>query len=149
MRRYIILGLTIISLGACATKPVAVYDMGAMSPVTISPGMTRRHVTADQSTMAIYDLKRGAYVPMHQHSSEQLSYVQQGRLRFIAGGRAYDVRRGELIVIPPNVPHSIEALENSIEYDFFAPPRWTWSEDRDEGAVRTESLSGPPGSRLP
>jgi quercetin dioxygenase-like cupin family protein len=148
MRQHILLGLALTSLGACASvQPATVHNIGAMTPERISPGMTRRYVMADQSTMAIYDLRKGARVPVHQHTSEQLSYVQSGRLRFVVGGQIFDLRAGQLIVIAPNAPHSIEALETSVEYDFFTPPRGSWDEDRDEGSA--PDLAGPPGSRRP
>jgi quercetin dioxygenase-like cupin family protein len=42
------------------------------------------------------------------------------------------VSAGELIVLPPNVPHAFEALEPTIDLDFFSPPRADW-ERGDEG----------------
>jgi quercetin dioxygenase-like cupin family protein len=153
MRQYVFLGLATATaaLSACATKPAVVHNIGSMTPERISPGLLRRYITADQSSMAIYDLRRGAKVPVHTHGSEQLSYVQQGRLRFIVGGQSHDLRAGQVIVIPANAPHSIEALENSVEYDFFAPARGDWAKDRDEqdGAGAAQTPTGPPGSRLP
>jgi quercetin dioxygenase-like cupin family protein len=36
------------------------------------------------------------------------------------------VRSGEVLVIPPHVPHSAEALEDTIDLDIFTPPRQDW-----------------------
>ncbi len=157
MRRYVIPGIATavaaVALGACTTasKPAVVHDIGAMKAERISPGLLRRYITAEKSTMAIYDMRKGAKVPVHTHSSEQVSYVQQGRLRFIVGGEAHNLRAGQVIVIPAHAPHSIEALETSIEVDFFAPPRSSWTEDRDEGGADAQDLelTGPPGTRRP
>jgi quercetin dioxygenase-like cupin family protein len=150
MRQYVFLGLASAALSACASyKPAVVHNIGAMTPERISPGLLRRYITADQSSMAIYDLRRGVKVPVHTHGSEQLSYVQQGRLRFIVGGQSHDLRAGQVIVIPANAPHSIEALENSVEYDFFAPARSDWVKDVDEQDSSTRDQTGPPGSRRP
>ena len=152
MRRYILPGLALAALGGCASyEPAVVHDIGAMTPQRISPGLFRRYVNADESNMAIYDLRKGARVPVHEHDSEQVSYVQQGRLRFVVGGEVHDLRAGKVIVIPARAPHSIEALENSIEVDFFAPSRSDWGKDRDEEGARSETPApaGPPGSRRP
>ena len=40
-------------------------------------------------------LKRGCLVPMHAHDSEQMTYVLQGALKFLVGGRRdHGARRG-------------------------------------------------------
>ena len=145
MREFALLGLAFASLGACATPgPAKVYDFNAMKADRISPGMSRRFVMADQSTMAIYNLRKGVVVPVHSHDSEQLTFVQEGRLRIAVGGQSFDLRQGQVIVIPANAPHSIEALENSVEYDYFAPARRSWVDDRD---ASSGPPSGPPSER--
>ncbi len=106
--------------------------------------MSRRFVMADKSRMAIYHLRKGVVVPVHTHDSEQLTFVQEGRLRVVVGGQAFDLRQGQLVVIPANAAHSIEALENSVEYDYFAPPGSSWVDDRDAGSGPP---SRPPGER--
>lgn len=134
MRPYLLAGLALASLGACATPGRAVvHDFNVIPGDRISAGMNRRFVMTDKSTMAIYELRRGAVVPVHKHDSEQLSYVQSGRLRFTVSGESFVLSPGQMITIPPNAPHSIEAIENSVEYDYFTPPRKSWTEDRDEG----------------
>jgi quercetin dioxygenase-like cupin family protein len=151
MRRYTLPGLALAALSACATsyEPAVVHDFGAMTPQRISPGLFRRYVNADESSMAIYDLRKGAKVPVHEHDSEQVSYVQQGRLRFVVGGEVHDLRAGKAIVIPAYAPHSIEALENSIEIDFFTPPRSDWNAERDEAGSAAQEPATPTGSLRP
>jgi quercetin dioxygenase-like cupin family protein len=36
------------------------------------------------------------------------------------------VQGGDVLQIPPNVPHMVEALEDSIATDVFSPPREDW-----------------------
>ena len=36
------------------------------------------------------------------------------------------VRAGESLCIPPNVPHSVESLEDSVAVDIFSPVREDW-----------------------
>jgi quercetin dioxygenase-like cupin family protein len=92
--------------------------------------LTRQFVTGSQSMFARIELKKGCIVPRHQHPNEQISYITQGALRFLLGdeGNAIEkiVREGEILVIPGNVPHSAEALEDSVDFDIFAPPRKDW-----------------------
>jgi quercetin dioxygenase-like cupin family protein len=146
MRRYLCVGLAATALGACASYDTAtVHDITGMKPERISPGLMRRDISTDNSSFAIYDMRRGVKVPVHAHSSEQVSYVQAGRIRFVVGGQIHDLRRGQAIVIPVNAPHSIEALEDSIEIDYFVPARSDWNKDADEQQALPPS--GQPGER--
>ena len=40
-------------------------------------------------------------------------------------------RAGELLCIPPNAPHAVEALEDSIAIDVFSPARADWAAGDD------------------
>jgi quercetin dioxygenase-like cupin family protein len=147
MRRYLCMGLAAATLGACSSYDTAtVHDITGMRPERISPGLMRRYISTDNSSLAIYDMRRGVKVSVHTHSSEQVSYVQAGRIRFVVGGQIHDLRRGQAIVIPVNAPHSIEALEDSIEIDYFVPSRSDWIKDVEEASPPP---SGQPGSRGP
>ena len=69
-------------------------------------------------------------MPRHSHLNEQISWIAEGALRFTLGepGReqTMDVRAGEVLVIPGNLPHAAEALEDTVDFDLFAPPRQDW-----------------------
>jgi quercetin dioxygenase-like cupin family protein len=74
-------------------------------------------------------LDRGCIVPRHSHENEQLTWVLEGRLRFRLGedgDQVVDVAAGEVLHIPPNVPHEAEALEDTLDVDVFTPPRQDW-----------------------
>lgn len=94
----------------------------------------RRYLSGERSTLAQIWLARGALVPAHTHESEQVSYVVEGALRFRLGADGADevvVRGGEVLVIPSDLPHAAEALEDTYDLDFFAPRREDWIAGRD------------------
>ncbi|MEK7861530.1 MAG: cupin domain-containing protein [Chloroflexota bacterium] len=94
----------------------------------------RRYLSGERSTLAQIWLARGALVPAHTHESEQVSYVVEGALRFRLGADGADevvVRSGEVLVIPSDLPHAAEALEDTYDLDFFAPRREDWIAGRD------------------
>jgi quercetin dioxygenase-like cupin family protein len=97
----------------------------------INPTISRRFITADRVTVARFELKRGAVVPQHAHENEQVSYIISGALKFILEGRDIVVRGGELLQIPPNVPHSAEAVEDTLAIDVFSPIRQDWIDKTD------------------
>lgn len=71
-------------------------------------------------------LAKGAIVPEHAHENEQITYILEGKLRFTLGDETVDVGAGEVLTIPPNVPHAAEALEDTLDVDVFTPPREDW-----------------------
>jgi quercetin dioxygenase-like cupin family protein len=97
--------------------------------------LTRQFVSGSQAMFARLELKKGCIVPRHQHPNEQISYITHGALRFSLGedGSTVDkiIRAGDVLVIPGNLPHSAEALEDSIDFDIFAPPRQDWISSDD------------------
>jgi quercetin dioxygenase-like cupin family protein len=76
-------------------------------------------------------------VPMHHHHNEQITYILEGALRFVVGGKEVVVRTGEVLCIPPHVPHEAFALEDTVDLDIFNPPRQDWI-DRDDAYLRRD-----------
>jgi quercetin dioxygenase-like cupin family protein len=96
----------------------------------LNPLLTRQFVNGSQSMFARIELKKGCIVPRHQHPNEQITYIEKGALLFVLGEEGSTVEEiiheGEILVIPGNLPHSAEALEDTIDFDIFTPPRQDW-----------------------
>ena len=58
--------------------------------------------------------------------NEQITTLEKGRLRFIFDDNELIVATGESLQIPSNVPHRVEALEDSVALDLFSPVREDW-----------------------
>lgn len=80
----------------------------------------------DRMTVARIYLAAGALVPRHRHENEQVANLVSGRARFVVGDDEAVVGAGDSVTIPPNVPHEVEALEDSLVIDVFAPVREDW-----------------------
>ena len=74
----------------------------------MNPRMTRRVIHTPQMTIAQIGLAKGAVVPMHDHVNQQVTMVKSGVLEFEMGGERILLRAGDVLVIPPNVPHREE-----------------------------------------
>jgi quercetin dioxygenase-like cupin family protein len=107
------------------------WDEIALEKVTEM--ISRKIVSGEREMLAQIYLKRGALVPMHAHDSEQMTYILQGALRFLIEGEEFTVREGEVLHIPPRLPHQAEALEDTLELDVFSPIRGEWIDSADEG----------------
>jgi quercetin dioxygenase-like cupin family protein len=98
----------------------------------LNPLLDRQFVHGEKGMLARLLLRKGCIVPRHSHENEQITYVLEGALKFVLGeGEAVVVGAGGLLVIPPNLPHSAEALEDTIDIDVFTPPRADWIDGSD------------------
>ncbi len=101
----------------------------------------RRLITGTNMMVAHVYFKKGGEVPMHSHHNEQITYVLEGALKFLLGpeqDREVIVRAGEVLTIPPHLPHSAVALEDTLDVDIFNPPREDWL-DGSDGYLRSGS----------
>ena len=92
----------------------------------LSPVIGRRMFHTDGTTVAWITLAKGALVPEHAHPNEQIATVIEGRLRFVVAGEEFVAATGDTVPLAANVPHEVEALEDSVVLDVFAPVRADW-----------------------
>jgi quercetin dioxygenase-like cupin family protein len=103
-----------------------VHRWGSIPEEELSATTTRQAIHAANMTVARFHLLQGAVVPEHRHPSEQITFLQQGKLRITLGGEVCVLEAGEMLEIPPNVAHSVEVLDESVAVDVFAPLREDW-----------------------
>lgn len=97
----------------------------------LNPLLQRQFVVGGGLMIARVLLKKGCVVPRHSHVNEQLTYILEGALKFDIDGKEIIVRAGEVLCIPPNMPHEALALEDTVDLDIFNPPRQDWIEKSD------------------
>ena len=117
------------------TQSVTKYTWDDMPKEQLSDQLSRRLITGDKMMLAHVYLKKGCIVPLHHHENEQITYILEGALRFHIGaedGEEVIVRVGEVLHIPSNVPHTAEALEDTLDVDIFSPPRQDWLDKSDD-----------------
>ena len=106
------------------------WDEIALEKVTEM--ISRKIVTGARQMVTQIYLKQGAIVPMHDHESEQMTYVLSGALKFLVDGREVIVREGEVLHISSWLPHQAEALDDTFEMDMFSPIRQDWLDHTDD-----------------
>ena len=92
----------------------------------------RKVICGDKAMVAQIFLAKDCVVPVHQHESEQFSYVVEGALKFQLDGMEIIVRVGDVLLIPSNVPHKAVALEDTLDIDIFSPIREDWMTGKDD-----------------
>lgn len=97
----------------------------------INPLFQRQLIVGQEVMLARVLLKKGCIVPLHSHPNEQVSYILEGALKFWIDDREIVVNAGEVLTIPPNMPHKAEAVEDTVDLDIFHPPRADWLSKTD------------------
>jgi quercetin dioxygenase-like cupin family protein len=101
-------------------------DPSEIEPVEFVPGL-RFQPTLGQNTLAnVVTFEPHTEAPMHVHVEEQVVVVIDGEFEFTIDGTTRTMRRGDVAVIPPWVPHgAITGEVGCVEVDVFSPPRTT------------------------
>ncbi len=89
--------------------------------------LERRRIIGERLMLSEVLLQKGCRVPTHAHENEQFAYVLRGRIRFgigaVGSAERHDLvlEAGEVLHLPSRVPHSAEALQETLIIDIFSP----------------------------
>ncbi len=111
------------------------YSWTAVNEERMNPLFTRQVIHTQQMTIAQVNLAKGAVVPTHSHVNQQVTMLRSGSLLFEGNGERVVLKPGDVLVIPPDIPHRFEALEDSAATDLFTPAREDWIRG-DDGYLR-------------
>jgi quercetin dioxygenase-like cupin family protein len=93
----------------------------------IAPGRERYLSYTDHLMMTVIDFNDGPSEKPdspHNHPHEQITYVAEGKVLFFLGDASYKLSAGDMITVPPNIPHCIQLLTPYVRLvDTFSPIR--------------------------
>lgn len=113
-----------------------VFDMDTLPVDRPMAFISRRRMIGEQMMISAVTLEVGFDLASHQHENEQFVVVLKGRAVFGLGEpgtkqwREVEVRGGQVLMLPANVPHSCRALEETHILDLFSPPSTMTGIDR-------------------
>jgi quercetin dioxygenase-like cupin family protein len=113
-----------VSLHLAAEPQLFGLDTQPMEKVSDLISRQYRHGTS--STFVKWTVKKGAVIPLHHHPNEQITWFTEGLAEVFSQGRRYRIKAGDIMIIPPNVPHEFRFLADTIDIDIFAPGRQDW-----------------------
>jgi quercetin dioxygenase-like cupin family protein len=58
--------------------------------------------------------------------------MQSGSMKFTFDDRTEHLSKSDVLIIPPNTPHAVEVMEDSVFLDFFTPVRTDWQRGDDK-----------------
>ena len=98
-----------------------------MPAQAIREGAERRLGHTDNLMLVIVDFYDGPKEqpdPPHSHPHEQVSYVAEGEIIFVLDDQQTHLGPGDVFLVPPGKPHSIQQLTEHVRLvDCFTPVR--------------------------
>ena len=100
------------------------YTSGELALRQDVPGARFWSVSLEHSMLTWFEVEPHSRFEEHRHSSEQITLVLSGALRFEIDGRRIVARAGEVVAIPADVPHAVESLNQPVTaVDAWSPVR--------------------------
>lgn len=92
--------------------------------VEVGPGISGVVLAFSPKLMIVqFNYKKGSKIERHSHVHEQGSYVVKGSLKYVVAEKDIVMLKGSALVVTSNSPHSIEALEDTVEISTYTPMR--------------------------
>jgi quercetin dioxygenase-like cupin family protein len=90
----------------------------------VSEGVRRQMVTGERLMMCRLQMAPHIVTPVHSHPHEQITIIEQGRVRFDVDGVERIVSAGDILHFPPNMRHGATMLDEPVVLiDIFTPIR--------------------------
>ena len=82
------------------------YTWESMDKEVMSERIWRKVITGEKAMVAQVFIAKGGVVPEHHHEAEQISCIMDGRVAIPNRRARIVVCKGQVLLIPSNVPHS-------------------------------------------
>jgi quercetin dioxygenase-like cupin family protein len=106
--------------------PMKSYQWTDIQEEQLNPLAGRRALHGEKITVARFRFDKGNQVAMHHHANDQITIVQSGAVRMVVAGEEMQLKAGDMMHVPPDVPHGNEALEDTVIIEVFSPVREDW-----------------------
>ena len=82
--------------------------------VEVAPGkiVSRTFVQRPEMTITLFSFAAGEGVSTHSAPGDAMLYVLEGQAKVTIGGKPMTVNAGEVVVMPANIPHGVDAEQN-------------------------------------
>jgi quercetin dioxygenase-like cupin family protein len=95
-----------------------------VDPLELIPGLRFQPVTTDSVMTNLVTFAPDTEAATHHHAEQQIAIMISGELTFTVGTETRVMTPGDLVVIPPHVPHGgVSGPEGCVVIDVFTPPR--------------------------
>jgi quercetin dioxygenase-like cupin family protein len=99
------------------------YNLDALEGKEKAAGVLAKTFHSERMTVAQYEFAPDTHLPEHSHPHEQIAMVKEGDFELTVEGKLYRLSAGDVLVIPPDVPHSGHSVTAARVMDLFSPVR--------------------------
>ena len=102
----------------------SIQNWAAVPVERIGEGIERQMVWGERLMVCRLRFAPRVVTAVHTHPQEQVTMVQQGRVRFFVDGKERIATAGDVLHFPPNLPHGATMLDEEVVLvDIFSPIR--------------------------
>ena len=95
-----------------------------IQPIKSLEGIYRRTlIYNDDLMLCLFNLDKGAKIPMHNHKELQIGYIVQGKIKFFTEHNEFIANQGDSYLFDSFQKHGALILEDSEVIDVFNPSR--------------------------
>ena len=82
--------------------------------VEVAPGkiVSRTFVQRPEMTITLFSFAAGEGISTHSAPGDAMLYVLEGQAKVTIGGKPMTVNAGEVVVMPANIPHGVDAEQD-------------------------------------
>lgn len=93
--------------------------------IELAPGSNSHLVSAEKIMLSIVTLSPNSQSSAsHRHEEEQVAVVLDGEFDEIVEGKFYHLKKGDVLILPPNTEHGAFICNRGCQViDIFSPPR--------------------------
>ena len=99
------------------------YTWETVAVEQLTDSIRRRMIVGSREMLVRWEFRKGALAARHSHPNEQIVVMLEGKLQLTVENTSTTMTPGDIVVIPPDVPHEALALEDTVVLDIFSPPR--------------------------
>lgn len=100
------------------------WVMHAQTQPQAAGGFVRRVLAYDAELMCVENaFRQGEAALLHSHPHLQIAYITEGVFSVAVDGEVRTLSKGDSVLLPGNVPHSVTCLEAGAVLDIFTPMR--------------------------
>lgn len=75
--------------------------------------VSKQIIKKQNGNITLFAFDKDESLTEHTSPFEAVVYMVDGEMEIIIGGNPFNVKAGEIIVMPPNVPHGLKAIVKS------------------------------------
>jgi len=87
------------------------FDPAAHVAYAIDAVVSKTLLKKDTGNISMFSFEKGQGLSEHTAPFDAVVYLLDGRAEITIGGRSQSVTKGEMLIMPANVPHALHAPE--------------------------------------